>query len=101
MSLARGLGIGLLLAGVTAAAANDVGGCLSQEQRRTAIATRQAIPLGRAMEVAKAHFGGEVVRARLCTRDKALVYVLTILAHDGKVTRAIIDGTSGAVIHGR
>jgi len=100
MILAIGLVVALLLAGVGSAAANEPGSCLSQEQRRAAIASRQAIPLGKAMEEAKAHIGGEVVRARLCSRDKELVYVLTVLAHDGKVTRAIIDGTSGAIIHG-
>jgi uncharacterized membrane protein YkoI len=40
------------------------------------------------------------VGARLCNHGKELVYVLTVLAHDGKVTKATIDGTSGAVIHG-
>jgi len=102
MILARCLGVvALLLAGASAAAAAEPSGCLSQEQRRAAIASRQAITLGRAMESAREHLNGEVVRARLCSRGKELVYVLTVLAHDGKVTQATIDGTSGAFLHGR
>jgi uncharacterized membrane protein YkoI len=101
MLLARAIAVAFMLAGAGAAAAAEVGNCLSQEQRRAAIAGRQAIPLGKAMEAAKSHFAGEVVWARLCDRGKELVYVLTVLDHDGKVTRAIIDGKSGALIPGR
>ena len=81
--------------------AGEFEGCLSPEQRRAVIASRQAIPLGKALRAAKARLGGEVVRARLCKEGSELVYVLTVLAHDGKVTLATIDGTSGAFIDGR
>jgi uncharacterized membrane protein YkoI len=91
----------LLLAGAGSAIAAEFDGCLSPEQRRLAIAGRQAIPLGKALRAAKAQLGGEVVRARLCREGNELVYVLTVLAHDGKVTLATIDGTSGAFIGGR
>lgn len=93
--------VALLLAGAGSAVAGELEGCLSPEQRRAAIASRQAIPLGRALRAAKAHLGGEVVRARLCKEGNELVYVLTVLAHDGKVTLATIDGSSGAFIDGR
>ena len=91
----------VLLAGASSMAAAEPVGCLSQEQRRAAIAGRQAIPLGKALESARARVNGEVLRARLCHHEKGLVYVLTLLARDGKVTRATIDGTSGAWIRGR
>jgi uncharacterized membrane protein YkoI len=90
----------LLLAGAGSAVAGEFEGCLGPEQRRAAIASRQAIPLAKALRAAKAHLGGEVVRARLCKEGDELVYVLTVLAHDGKVTLATIDGTSGAFIDG-
>jgi uncharacterized membrane protein YkoI len=99
MPMARSLGIALLLACVLGEAAAEPASCLNQEQRRAAIAGRQAIPLGKALEAVRAQLGGEVLRARLCHHERGLVYVLTVLAHDGKVTRAIIDGTSGALIH--
>ena len=100
MMLARCV-LALLLAGAGSAVAGEFEGCLSPEQRRAAIANRQAIPLGKAVRSVKAHLGGEVVRARLCKEGQELVYVLTVLAHDGKVTLATIDGTSGALIDGR
>lgn len=101
MIMARWLVVAMVFADTSMATAAELSSCLSQEQRRAAIASRQAIPLGKAMEVARGHINGEVVRARLCNRGKELVYVLTVLAHDGKVTQATIDGTSGAVVHGR
>jgi uncharacterized membrane protein YkoI len=100
MMLAR-CAIALLLAGAGSAMAGELDGCLGPEQRRAAIVSRQAIPLGKVLRAAKAHLGGEVVRARLCREGDELVYVLTVLAHDGKVTSATIDGTSGAFIDGR
>jgi len=93
--------LALLLAGAASAVAAEFESCLSPEQRRAAIASRQAIPLGKAVRAARAHLGGEIVRARLCKEGEELVYVLTVLAHDGKVTLATIDGTSGAFLDGR
>lgn len=99
MRMAQCLAVALVLANASMATAAESSGCLSQEQRRAAIASRQAIPLGKVIEAAKAHINGEVVGAKLCNHGKELVYVLTVLAHDGKVTKATFDGTSGAVIH--
>jgi uncharacterized membrane protein YkoI len=79
----------------------DEGRCLNPEQRRAAIAGRQTVPLTRAIRVAKTHVSGEIVRARLCERGKALVYVLTVLTRDGKVMRASIDGVTGAFLRVR
>ena len=99
MMLARWVLALLLAAAGSAIAAEE--GCLNPDQRRAAIANRQAIPLGKAVRAAKAQLGGEVVRARLCKEGEEFVYVLTVLTHDGKVTLATIDGTSGAFIDGR
>lgn len=81
-----------------AAAAESIEACLSQDQRRAAIAGHQAMPLGKAMAGLKLHVPGEIVRARLCDHGKGLVYVLTVLRHDGKVTREHVDAVSGALI---
>jgi hypothetical protein len=75
--------------------------CLSPEQRRAAIAGHQAVPLTKAVHAAKSRLKGDVVNARLCEHGKELVYVLTVLARDGKVTRASIDGASGSFLHER
>lgn len=44
---------------------------------------------------------GTVVRARLCRDKDRLVYVLTMLAHDGKVARLTVDAVKGTVVGNR
>jgi len=102
MAIARSLILAAVLA-VAAAAPGLAAGpqqCLSPEERRAAIAEHRAVPLARAMRAARRHFHGEVVRARLCQGGDKLVYVLTVLARDGKVTRAIVDAASGHLLGG-
>ena len=78
--------------------AAEAGACLSRDQRRAAIQNRKAVPLGRAIRSAKARHAGDVLNARLCRQEKGLVYVLTVLARDGKVTQMTVDATSGKVV---
>jgi uncharacterized membrane protein YkoI len=91
-------------AGMATAQAADGMRCLGPEQRRATIATHRAIPLSRALRAARGRHGHgrghgpEVVRARLCESGSGLVYVLTLLAHDGKVTRVTIDAGNGRLI---
>src|SRR5919197_5258323 len=72
--------------------------CLNKEQQRAAIASGKAVRLGVALRAVKRR--GEVVRARLCEGGKGLVYMLTVLARDGKVMRVTVDATSGSVLSG-
>ena len=72
--------------------------CLNKEQQRAAIASGKAVRLGVALKAVKRR--GEVVRARLCEGGKGLVYMLTVLARDGRVTRVTVDATSGSVLGG-
>ena len=94
------LGVGLSAAVPALGSAGERKGCLSPEERRAIIATRKAVPLGRAMHVVKAKLGGEVVKARLCRQERGLVYVLTVLARDGKVTQARVDAADGQWLEG-
>ena len=89
--------IGCAATRVAAAAERN---CLSQEERRAVIASRKAVPLARAMHVVKAKIPGDVVKARLCRQEKGLVYVLTVLARDGKVTQARVDAADGHWLDG-
>jgi uncharacterized membrane protein YkoI len=77
--------------------------CLTKSEQRAAVATRRAISLAEAIKSAHKHSKkkSEVVRARLCRRGERLVYVLTLLAPNGKVTRANIDAANGELIKGR
>jgi uncharacterized membrane protein YkoI len=72
--------------------------CLTQDQRRAAIQSRKAVPLGRALRTAKARHAGDLLNARLCRQGKGLVYVLTVLARDGKVMHVRVDADNGNYI---
>ena len=98
--------IGLFLAAfLTAMAAAPAGAaepprCLSAPEQKAAIANRAAVPLGRVVRNVRKR--GEVVRARLCHEEgKGLVYVLTVLSRDGKVTHATVDAADGQLLDGR
>jgi len=98
MGLSRNFLIGLALGccAPEAAVAVERRACLTAEERNAAIAARKVVPLGRAMRVVKAKIGGEVVGARLCRHEsRGLVYVLTVLARNGKVTQARVDASDG------
>ena len=75
------------------------GACLTKAEQRAAVAARQAIPLAQAIKILRAHGKhAEVVGARLCRRDEKLVYVLTLLAHNGKVIRTSVDAANGDLL---
>ena len=71
--------------------------CGANEQR-AAIVDGKAVPLAAARRAARQKAPGEVVRARLCWENERLIYLLTVLARDGKVTRTAVDATSGKVV---
>jgi len=75
------------------------GQCLTPAQRRHVSASGKVVPLGKAIRAAKAR-RSEVVDARLCKGPKGLVYLLTLLPQDGKVTRATVDAASGTLVEG-
>jgi uncharacterized membrane protein YkoI len=74
--------------------------CLNQKERRTEIESGKVVRLAVAMHAAKSRVPGTVVRARLCHSHDGLVYLLTVLAHDGKVARLTVDAVKGTLIGG-
>lgn len=74
--------------------------CLDQKERRAEIESGRLIRLSAAMHAAKTRMPGTVVRARLCHGRDGLVYVLTVLAHDGKVARIAVDAVKGTFVGG-
>jgi uncharacterized membrane protein YkoI len=72
--------------------------CLSDAELRAEIVAKRAIPQAAALKAARTAVSAEPVRARLCQRDGALVYVITALAKDGKVTRLTLDAATGRVL---
>lgn len=76
--------------------------CLNRAEQRAAVANNKAVPLAAAIKSLRERgHRGEVVRAELCTRGDRLVYVLTLLARSGKVTRATVDAANGEPITGQ
>jgi len=86
--------------------ANEQRACLGKTEQSAAISQGQVVTLGMAIRAARGSVRGrgvrEVVRARLCREPNGLlVYVLTMLARDGKVTHISVDATSGKVVEAR
>ena len=85
---------------LTPATAEERRQCLSRAEQRTAIKDGVAISLASVRRAVSARVGGELVRARLCHESERLIYLLTVLARDGKVRRVTVDATNGTVISG-
>lgn len=91
------------LAALPARAADPVAGsnCLGKDAQSAAVAKGEAVPLAQVIATVRAGRRVEVVRARLCRQDNRLVYVLTLLARNGKVSRATVDAANGHIVSGR
>jgi uncharacterized membrane protein YkoI len=74
--------------------------CLNQKERRAEMETGHLVRFDAAMRVARARMPGTVVGARLCRGPTGLLYVLTVLAHDGKVARLTVDAVKGTLVGG-
>ncbi len=74
--------------------------CLNQKERRAELESGKLVRLSSAIHAARARMPGTVVRARLCRGPDSLVYVLTVLAHDGKVARITVDAVKGTLVGG-
>ncbi len=92
--------VGLVLTLAPVPAAELEHACLNQKERRGELESGKLIRLGSAIHAARARMPGTVVRARLCHGPDGLVYVLTVLAHDGKVARITVDAVKGTLVGG-
>jgi uncharacterized membrane protein YkoI len=90
------------LSATALAAAEEDRACLSKAEQKAALSTGQTVTLAAAIRSARGSVRGrgarEVVQARLCREEKGLVYLLTLLTRDGKVTHTAVDATSGKVV---
>jgi uncharacterized membrane protein YkoI len=87
------------------AAPDDDQACLSKAEQRAALSNGQTVTLAAAIRSVRGSVRGrgtrEVVKARLCREHNGLVYLLTLLTRDGKVTHTAVDATSGKVVDAR
>jgi uncharacterized membrane protein YkoI len=72
--------------------------CLNQKERRALAESGAVLHLAAAMHMVRPHLPGTLVRARLCRRGEGFAYVLTVLGHDGKVTRVAVDAVKGTLV---
>ncbi len=72
--------------------------CLDQKERRAETASGAVVRLSAAIRAARSRMPGAVVQARLCHGQDGLVYVLTVLARDGKVARIVVDAAKGTLV---
>jgi uncharacterized membrane protein YkoI len=73
--------------------------CLSKEQQQAVATDGKVVPLAKAIRAVRGRSSGRnVLKARLCRQPNGLVYVLTLLAHDGKVSNATVDAATGSVL---
>jgi hypothetical protein len=72
--------------------------CLNQKERRALIEKGAVLHLAAALRAARPRAPGTLVRARLCRRGEGFAYVLTVLDHDGKVARVVVDAVKGTVV---
>jgi hypothetical protein len=75
--------------------------CLNQWERRALVESGAVLRLAAALYNVRVNVAGSLLRARLCRRSEGFVYVLTVLGHDGKVTRVVVDAAKGSLVGGR
>jgi uncharacterized membrane protein YkoI len=90
----------IILSVAPARAAELAHGCLDQKERRAEIESGRVVRLATALRAARNRVPGTLVRARLCRSNDGLVYVLTVLARDGKVARLTVDAVKGSLVGG-
>ena len=97
--------LSMVFSAPTLAAPNIEQDCLSKTEQKAAISGGHTVTLAAAIRSirgsVRGHGSHEVVRARLCREQNGLVYLLTVLGRDGKVTHTAVDATNGNVVDAR
>jgi uncharacterized membrane protein YkoI len=50
------------------------------------------------MQIARHHFSGEIVKARLCPEQDRLIYLLTLLDKTGQIRLLAMDARNGQML---
>ena len=90
----------IILSLAPARAAELAHACLDQKERRAEVESGHVVRLATALRAVRSKMPGTLVRARLCHGNDGLVYVLTVLARDGKVARLTVDAVKGGLVGG-
>src|ERR1700719_3125934 len=90
----------IILSVAPARAAELAHACLDQKERRAEVESGRVVRLDTALRAVRSKMPGTLVRARLCRGNDGLVYVLTVLARDGKVAQLTVDAAKGTLAGG-
>ena len=87
---------GALCSASQAADPHEEPACLPPADTLEVVRTHQVVSPSEALvHVRHAVPGADVLRAALCHGPDALVYRVTLLTHEGRVVRAVVDAHSG------
>jgi uncharacterized membrane protein YkoI len=84
-----------ILGAHAARAADGAPECLTEAEVRDVVNNRIVIPQIQALRLARSTTGGDAIRASLCRVDDGFIYIITMLARDGKLERVRIKGETG------
>lgn len=88
----------LAVAGARAEADSPARSCVSAKEVRDLVDKAEVVPAARAIQQAKAFRPGEAVKVRLCKQGADWLYLVTMLAKDGKIRILEVDARSGTLI---
>ncbi|MGO9673892.1 MAG: PepSY domain-containing protein [Methylocella sp.] len=72
--------------------------CFSTAETRDKIAAHGLSEPLRSIEKAAAHFQAEALGAKLCRRNDAFVYEISLLRRDGKIVHGVYDAKTGQIV---
>lgn len=72
--------------------------CMTDGDARQAIIRNSLLPVGEAVRHARGGAKVDLVSVRLCETQGVIVYMLALLAHDGKLQRIVVDARSGDIL---
>ena len=72
--------------------------CLASHDVRALVERGEVLPVHKVMQIARHHFSGEIVKARLCPEQDRLIYLLTLLDKTGQIRLVAMDARNGQML---
>ena len=72
--------------------------CLAYHDVRALVERGEVLPVHKVMQIARHHFSGEIVKARLCPEQDRLIYLLTLLDKTGQIRLLAMDARNGQML---
>ncbi len=72
--------------------------CLASHDVRALVERGEVLPVHKVMQIARHHFSGEIVKARLCPEQDRLIYLLTLLDKTGQIRLLAMDARNGQML---